>query len=402
MDRLLHALSSNEREEFISKIGDLLKRISALLDVYNRLADVLSLDLLLKKLVEIITDALNSDRSTLYLYDAETKELFARVAVGEETTKEIRFPSHLGIAGKVFTSGEGLIIPDAYADARFNQEVDRKTGYRTRNILCTPMRNRRREIIGVSQVLNKLEGDFTADDMAMLEAITSQASSALENAKLHEKVERSRREEEQMLEVTNAISRELHLDALLGKIMSVTTQILDADRSTLFLHDQKNKQLWSRVAGGVGVKEIRIPEGAGIAGSVFMSGETANIPDAYLDQRFNQEVDRRTGYQTRNILCMPVTNKAGRSVGVTQVLNKRGGPFTLDDEKRLRAFGAQAAIALENAQLFEDVMNARNYNESILKSLSNGVITLNVDKVIIKVNQAALATLRANEEELTH
>jgi adenylate cyclase len=401
VERLLAALSASERDEFISKIADLLHRISALLDVYNRIADVLSLDLLLQRLVEIITEALNADRSTLYLYDSETQELFARVALGG-LTKEIRFPCHLGIAGSVFTSGNGLIIPDAYADARFNQEVDRKTGYRTRDILCTPMRNRKREIIGVSQVLNKLEGTFTGEDMAMLEAITSQASAALENAKLHERVEKARREEEQMLEVTNAISSELQLDSLLAKIMSVTTQILDADRSTLFLHDPKNRQLWSRVAGGTEIKEIRFPDEAGIAGSVFTTGQTANIPDAYADSRFNQEIDRRTGYYTRSILCMPVQNKAGQAIGVTQVLNKRGGPFTGDDEKRLRAFSAQAAIALENAQLFEDVMNARNYNESILRSLSNGVITLNEREVIIKVNEAATKILRLVENELTN
>jgi len=182
--------------------------------------------------------------------------------------------------------------------------------------------------------------------------------------------------------------------------MHVTTQILDADRSTLFMHDPKTKELWSRVAGGVGRKEIRFPDSAGIAGSVFTSGKTLNIADAYKDPRFNQDIDRKTGCRTRNILCMPIINKAGRALGVTQVLNKKGGPFTAEDEKRLKAFTAQAAIALENAQLFEDVMNARNYNESILKSLSNGVITLNAERTIIKVNEAASKTLRVKETDI--
>jgi len=182
--------------------------------------------------------------------------------------------------------------------------------------------------------------------------------------------------------------------------MQVTTQILEADRSTLFLHDPKTRELWSRVGVGIGSKEIRFPDAAGIAGSVFTSGRTLNIPDAYQDSRFNPEVDRKTGYRTRNILCMPVVNKAGRAIGVTQVLNKCGGPFTADDEKRLRAFSAQAAIALENAQLFEEVTNARNYNESILKSLSNGVVTLNADRIVIKANEAALKILHEKEPNL--
>ena len=395
IERILAGLSTSDRDAFVHKIADLLRRVSALMDVHNRIADILSLDLLLKRLIEIITEALNADRSTLYLHDPETGELFARVAQGD-VTNEIRFPSHLGIAGSVFTKGESLIINDAYADPRFNQEVDRKTGYRTRNILCIPLRNKKKQIIGASQVLNKASGDFTVEDMAMLEAITSQAAAALENAQLHERVEKARREEEKMLEITNAISTELQLEPLLQKIIQVTTQILEADRSTLFLHDPKTKELWSRVAEGVGTKEIRFPDSAGIAGSVFTSGKTANIPDAYQDARFNQAIDKKTGYRTRSILCMAICSKAGRPLGVTQVLNKRGGPFTAEDERRMRAFTAQAAIALENAQLFEDVMNARNYNESILRSLSNGVITMTADRSIIKMNEAVVKTLRIN------
>lgn len=399
IEGILVALSASDHGDVVAKVGDLLRRVSALMGVCNRIADVLSLDLLLQRLIEIITETLKADRSTLYLHDHETGELFSRVAQGG-LTQDIRFPSSAGIAGSVFTSGQGLIIDDVYADARFNQEFDRKTGYRTRNMLCTPLWNKKHEIIGVSQVLNKAGGPFNADDMAMLEAITTQAAAALENAQLHDRVEKARREEEQMLEVTNAISTELKLDPLLHKIMQATTRILDADRSTLFLHDPATKELWSRVAGGVGAREIRFPDSAGIAGSVFTSRTTLNIPDAYQDARFNQDIDRKTGYRTRNILCMPIISKSGRALGVTQVLNKKGGPFTADDERRLKAFTAQAAIALENAQLFEDMMNARNYNESILKSLSNGVITLNSDRLIIKVNDAASKILRIKEADL--
>jgi len=114
-----------------------------------------------------------------------------------------------------------------------------------------------------------------------------------------------------------------------------------------------------------------------------------NIPDAYQDDRFNAAVDKATGYQTKSMLCMPVVTNEGKTIGVTQVLNKIGGPFGARDEKRLQALGAQAAIALENARLFEDVLNERNYSESILKSLSNGVITLDSSHRMIKVNDAA-------------
>jgi len=211
---------------------------------------------------------------------------------------------------------------------------------------------------------------------------------------------RARREEARFLEITNALSAELRLEELLSSIMRVTTELLGADRSTLFLHDRKTDELWSRVAEGMGTKEIRFPAGAGIAGAAFANREVINIPDAYADPRFNQEVDRRTGYKTRSILCMPVVNKTGRAIGVTQVLNKFEGPFNDMDIARLKAFSAQASVSLENAQLFEEVLNMKNYNESILKSLSNGVITLDASNNIIKANNATLGILGVSEEQI--
>jgi adenylate cyclase len=397
LNRIITQLSGTDRDQLVAEIGKLLDRISALIDVTNKVSDSLSLDVLLPRLIGIITDSLDAERSTLFLNDPETNELFSRVAEGDKIG-EIRFPNHVGIAGSVFTAGQSEIINDAYADSRFNQEFDKKTGFRTRNILCAVM-NVKGKVIGVTQVLNKKSGDFDRDDLVLLSALTAQASSALENARLFERVQKAREEEAQLLEVTSAIAAELNLDVLLKKIIGVTTQMLDADRATLFIYDAKNDQLFSRVAMGLETKEIRIPSAAGIAGACFTSGETINIPDAYADERFNPAVDKKTGYRTRSILCMPVKNKDGEKLGVVQVLNKRGGPFAPIDEKRLDAFTAQAAIALDNAKLFADVSNERNYNESILKSLSNGVLTLREDGAVEKINSAARKILDLDAEE---
>ena len=105
-------------------------------------------------------------------------------------------------------------------------------------------------------------------------------------------------------------------------------------------------------------------------------------------------MDRGTGYRTRNILCMPVTTKGGHKVGVMEILNKKEGSFTAADQKRLAALCAQAAVSIENAQLFEDVNNAHGYNESILRSMSNGVVTFDAANLANKVNDAALRILR--------
>jgi adenylate cyclase len=380
-------------------LGDAVRRLSVLVEVADTVTQRLSLDHQLPRLIELIVEALDAERATLFLHDADAGELFSRVAGGNGVS-EIRMPQSVGIAGSVFGSGVGEIIDDAYRDPRFNPDVDRQTGYRTRSILCVPLRNRADQVIGVTQVLNKRLDGFTAIDMAMLEAISRHAASALEQAQMVERLEQARREELELLAITEAISTELHLDTLLVRIVAAATQLLDAERSTLFVYDPSTDELWSRVAEGTEQRQIRMPANAGIAGAVFASGEVLNIPDAYADPRFNRDVDRGSGFRTRNMLNMPVIDRTGERLGVVQVLNKRGGRFTQFDIRRLKAFSAGIAVALENARLFSDVLALKNYNESILRSLSNGVVTLDRQCVLVKVNEAAQRILGLPSEAL--
>lgn len=201
------------------------------------------------------------------------------------------------------------------------------------------------------------------------------------------------RDESQILKVAQELSGELHLDVLLARIMSTTTELLDADRSTLFVHDSKTKELWSRVAEGVDTKEIRFPDNIGIAGKVFSTGEPENISDPYAHALFNPAVDRETGYKTESILCMPIIDKSGACIGVTQVLNKSDGIFLSRDEARLKAFTAQVGVSLANAQLFSDVIKEKNYNEATLNSMSNGVVTFDEDTRVSTMNPAAARIL---------
>jgi adenylate cyclase len=201
------------------------------------------------------------------------------------------------------------------------------------------------------------------------------------------------RDEVRILEVAQDLAGELQLDVLIGRIMSAATELLDAERSTLFVHDAERRQLWSRFGLGLEASEIRIPSSAGIAGAVFSSGLGENVANPYADPRFNAQIDLHTGFRTRSILCMPIINKKGVRLGVTEVLNKREGTFTVKDEQRLRAFTAQIAVALENAQLFDEVLSVKSYNENILASTTNGVITLDNACRVVTANGAALRLL---------
>ncbi|MDQ1512049.1 MAG: adenylate cyclase, partial [Actinomycetota bacterium] len=332
---------------------------------------------------------------TLFLNDPATGELYSRVLQGERML-EIRFLNDAGIAGRVFTTHESLIINDAYADPRFNREIDEQTGYTTRNLVCAPITTARGAVIGVAQVLNKKSGDFNAEDLALLEGMTSQASAALVSARHLEDIDRRRTDEMEFLRLVSNLTAELDLEALLQRVMAEATRMLHAERSTLFLRDDRTNELFARVAEGDSVGEIRFPETAGIAGTVFTSGESINIAHAYADLRFNPEFDRHSGFFTRSILCVPVISNDGRIIGVTQVLNRRGGSFTAEDEQRLKAFTAQVSIALQNAKLFEDVQNMRNYSEAMLASMSNGVITLDKSGKIATCNDGGARILGAD------
>jgi adenylate cyclase len=178
--------------------------------------------------------------------------------------------------------------------------------------------------------------------------------------------------------------------------------MLNAERSTLFLNDEKTNELWMEVGQGMEAMRIRLPNHLGIAGAVFTSGKTINIPYAYADLRFNPAFDKKSGFFTRSILCVPVINKEGHIIGVTQVLNRRGGPFTHEDEARLKAFTAQVSIALENAKLFADVQAMKNYNEAMLESMSNGLITLDENEKVATCNAAGLRILKAAAQEIIH
>ncbi len=182
--------------------------------------------------------------------------------------------------------------------------------------------------------------------------------------------------------------------------MAEATRMLNSERSTLFLNDEKTNELFSQVGEGLGAFQIRFPNHLGIAGAVFTSGETINIPYAYADLRFSPAVDKKTGYFTRSMICTPVINKSGKVIGVTQVLNKKGGPFTEEDESRLKAFTAQVSIALENAKLFDDVQNMKNYNEGILESMTSAVITLDEDGTIMTCNASGFRIMKVESEDI--
>lgn len=156
-------------------------------------------------------------------------------------------------------------------------------------------------------------------------------------------------------EVGTALGTTLDLDQLLELILDKITEALEADRATLYLLDEANDELVSRIAQGTDVRSIRLKIGHGIAGHVARTGKPLHVRDAYKDPRFSPEWDMLSGYRTHSILAAPMKNHLGKTIGVVQVLNKHRGEFTDDDAEILAALATQAAVSIDNSRLFMSV-----------------------------------------------
>jgi len=219
----------------------------------------------------------------------------------------------------------------------------------------------------------------------------SEESLRLDLTRLQREMEREREKLRALQDIGVALGSTLDLNELLTLILGRISRVMEADRSTLYLLDEESNELWSKVAQGEQVNEIRLKVGEGLAGTVAKTGRSLNIKDAYQDPRFDSEWDRRTGYRTRSTLCVPMKNHHGRTIGVVQVLNKRDGYFTPDDEAMLSALASQAAVSIENSKLFLSVV-AKNIELLETKErLEEKIHELDVLFEIAQVSASALA-----------
>jgi signal transduction histidine kinase/putative methionine-R-sulfoxide reductase with GAF domain len=181
----------------------------------------------------------------------------------------------------------------------------------------------------------------------------AQAERELSGPDLVQALRHEQRVSQALREVGIALGTTFDLDDLLELILGKLTELVEADRATLYLLDEAHDELVSRMVVGEQVRSIRMKVGHGIAGLVAQTGRALRVRDAYSDARFERDWDRLAGYRTSSILAAPLKNHVGRTIGVIQILNKRGAEeFTSDDEAILSALSTQAAVAIDNSRLF--------------------------------------------------
>ncbi|KAM7383592.1 hypothetical protein PAMP_003231 [Pampus punctatissimus] len=218
-------------------------------------------------------------------------------------------------------------------------------------------------------------------------------------------------EREFFLELVKDISNDLDLTNLSYKILINVCILVDADRCSLFLvegpaHKRTLVSKFFDVHSGTTVRpssstlnsnEVQVPWGKGIIGYVAEHGETVNIPNAYEDHRFSDEIDKLTGYKTQSILCMAICNSDGEVIGVVQAINKNpmGAPFTEDDEKVLQMYLPFCGISISNAKLFSESRKEYERSRALLEVVNDLFEEqTDLEKIVRKIMQRALTLLQ--------
>lgn len=346
------------------------KKLRALQEIGVLLGSTLDLNELLTLVLARVSDLMEAERSTLYLLDEDTGELWSKVAQGE-LVHEIRLKVGEGLAGSVAKSGKSLNLKDAYQDVRFDAEWDRRTGYRTRSVLCIPMKNQHGRIIGVMQVLNKRSGYFTVEDERLLGALGAQAAVSIENSKLflsvvgknielletQEQLQNKIHELDVLFEIAQVSASALELDELLQGMLARTMRAVDAEAASIMLADDVTGDLHFRAAVGgepEKIKELTIRSGKGICGWVAKHNKPQVVNRIDDDARHRKDISDETGYHPRNVLCVPLRWDDGEreGIGAVELLNKGGGRsnFTSDDLKLATVIAGHISTALQIAR----------------------------------------------------
>uniref|UniRef100_K3WKQ8 GAF domain-containing protein n=1 Tax=Globisporangium ultimum (strain ATCC 200006 / CBS 805.95 / DAOM BR144) TaxID=431595 RepID=K3WKQ8_GLOUD len=293
---------------------------------------------------------LNAERATLFTYDKATNMLVLKVSEG---AADIRVPYGKGIAGNVAATGKTVNLVDAYSDPTFDPSYDLQTGYKTKSMLCVPVRNGANQIVGVVQVLNKAgatekEQKFNEVDEEILGMLAAQAGIALENSRIHTEACLARERVKDVLSIVQDMHRDLGFISLMFTMSTRIQKLINSDRCTLYIVDRAKNELWT-LQGEV---NIRVPLNQGISGAAAEANQSINLENAYDDPRFNQEFDQKHGYVTRSVLAMPLRDHVGEVIGVVQLINKMSDPgfFTSDDEELLGTFLQIAGPILETSQ----------------------------------------------------
>ncbi|MCB0094316.1 MAG: GAF domain-containing sensor histidine kinase [Caldilineaceae bacterium] len=352
------------RASYMLDAQERFERANLLYMVTQDLTSSLDLHTVLNQATHMAASVLNAEASTLYRIDFENRELIFMITQGSAAQKleEKRMPMDRGIVGWVAQNGTSIIVNDVEHSVLHDPAMDAQTGFRTRSILCVPLRIKERTI-GVLQVLNKADQvGFTDEDKNWLAIMGQQVAISLENARLFAREQEKVSELATLNELSQTINSELDVSAILNKITHSILEILSADRSELLLVRPNSRRLELRASAGHRAEGVEQPR------QVFLN---ERISDWCLHHRGDRATYRNPipwatspELQQSAIAAAPLMHR-DRIIGIIVVYSLSGQLFSQEKRDLLQTFAHQAAIALRNAELYQ---NLRVEQERIIRA----------------------------------
>ena len=316
---------------------------------------------IIQRALEIAAQVIDFELASFSLVDQPANELLLRYYLNERVLKTVtqRLPldSPRSIVAVVARSGHALNVPDVTQDARYLPYSDMAISPRSE--LCVPMKVGER-IIGVLNVESVKLDHFTIADQQLLQTLATQTAVALENARLYTQIQRNARELAALNSATHALASNLDLNTVLQQTMIHINTLLEAEDASVLLHDTENNDLvFAAVATDSAFPILfgkHIALDSGIAGWIVRNRQPVRVGNAQTDPRFYNVIDAMTAVTTRSLLAVPLITK-DRVIGVIEVINKVNGVFDDHDLELLQALASSAAIAIDNAHLYQELID---------------------------------------------
>lgn len=372
--------------------------LELLYNISRELAMALDLRTVLQRVVFLSMQNVGAVNGTMIVLDDDGQPVDSIIIVGdhvlEDTTRQLQITFDRGLAGWVARHSEAVLIPDTSKDERWLRRPDdaeERTG--AKSAVSAPILVRDR-LVGVITLVHPTPGSFTHEHLALIQAIADQAGIAVMNARLYHESQRQARVMTAIAESAAVITASLDLKDVLQRVLEQTSQALHAEVVSLALitsADQFLTYVASTADQGHRIVGLQLERGQGIAGWVAEKGHSVIVQDTGQDPRFDPQVDRHSGFETRTVACAPITLH-GEVIGILEAINPLSGAFDSDALNFLEGIASLAGTAIRHAQLFEQLQAAHQRYRDLFEDSIDPIIITDLQGRILEANRQVAQT----------
>ncbi|MBK8900971.1 MAG: GAF domain-containing protein [Anaerolineaceae bacterium] len=391
-------LRDSERLHTLYVVNDMLKQVEA---------DGLNINLILPRVLNLSVQQLEAQDGSIIVVNESLKIEYAWLTGdNNQNTQSEEFLETImdsGVAGWVIRNHAPCVIDDTQNDQRWLPRPGHTTSNHAWSVICTPFSIRNR-VIGAITIHKIGANQFDDRDLSLLTAISNQAASSIENARLYEASLRQLKISALLNDASRVINSSLDINEIMQSLLAQMNDFLNAEAISIALVDKQTNELVYQVAEGAGSEEIvglRLPANHGLSGWVMENSEPALVADTSLDPRFLQLGDQRTGHETRAMICAPMIFKED-VLGTIQAINPINGTFKAEDLDVLVNLANIASTAIANAQQYARTLAAESRYISLFQDTVDPIILTDMRGRIVEANRRASDMLGYTRQELVH